>query len=74
MTRETIRIRKGTGPKDTDKLHHALGRVWGVRAVDINEPVGEVILTFDEKAASLQDFHQAIRESGWEVKGEQQTE
>ncbi|MFD1425581.1 hypothetical protein [Kroppenstedtia sanguinis] len=74
MIRKILRIQPGAEAKDIDQLQHALSQVWGIRTVDIHEPVGEVILAFDEKATSLQDFHQAIRESGWEVDDEQQTE
>lgn len=67
MIRETIRVRELTGPEDAEKIRCALHQVWGVRGVDINEGVGEVTLIFNEKAASLGDFRQAIREKGFEV-------
>ncbi|MCM3587578.1 heavy-metal-associated domain-containing protein [Mesobacillus maritimus] len=53
--------------EDADKVLHALNEVWGVREAEVNVHSQEALFSFDEKAASLQDFEQAVRDCGYNV-------
>ena len=50
---------------DIDKLQEALHHVWGVRRAEVNQTTGYARISYDENAASLQDFKQAIIEAGY---------
>lgn len=52
---------------DADKVLQALNEVWGVREAEVRFRSQEVIISFDENAASLHDFEQAIIDSGFGV-------
>ncbi|WP_185819687.1 cation transporter [Salibacterium salarium] len=51
--------------EDEDRINEVLYDVWGVRNVTIHPHKGEAVVSFDEDAASLIDFEQAIRDSGF---------
>jgi copper chaperone CopZ len=53
--------------KDVEKVSQALLKVWGVRQVEVNLDQEEAIFVYDESAASLADFQQAIVDSGFTV-------
>jgi copper chaperone len=53
---------------DADKVLQALNEVWGVRNAEVHVSKSEAVFSFDEKAASYQDFEQAIKDSGFDVK------
>ncbi len=52
---------------DADKLLHAINEVWGVREAEINFSTKEALFSYDEKAASLHDFEQAVIDSGYNI-------
>jgi copper chaperone CopZ len=54
--------------KDVDKISEVLQDVWGIRQVEISLPTKEVVLTYDEKAASCIDFREALDQSGFEAR------
>jgi copper chaperone len=54
--------------QDADRIGKVLKEVWGVREVEISLPTKEVILMYDEKAASFEDFQQALYETGFEAR------
>ncbi|MDC3414722.1 cation transporter [Aquibacillus sp. 3ASR75-11] len=53
--------------QDEQKISEALLDVWGVRNVKMNAQTKEAIISYDEKAGSLQDFQQAIIDMGYEA-------
>ncbi|TKC18962.1 heavy-metal-associated domain-containing protein [Robertmurraya kyonggiensis] len=55
--------------EDADKVLQALNSVWGVRKAEVNLNSGEAIVSFDEKAATYDDFAQAVIDSGYKVGG-----
>ncbi|GAA0326065.1 hypothetical protein GCM10008967_15800 [Bacillus carboniphilus] len=52
--------------EDEGKISEALHDVWGVRNVKINVQTGEVMISYDENAGSLEDFQQAIVDVGYD--------
>lgn len=60
--------------EDANKILEALHHVWGVRRAEVNENTGNARFSFDDSAASLHDFQQAIIEAGFEVEQGNQTE
>lgn len=66
MKRETFRVNISS-PQDADKVKNALEDVWGVRVVEVNENTGNAKISFDEYAASIHDFEQAITEAGYKA-------
>lgn len=52
---------------DKEQISEALSDVWGVRKIELNPEKREAIVSFDEKAGSLIDFEQAVRDCGFEV-------
>jgi len=52
---------------DADKVLHALNEVWGVREAEILFNRKEAVFSYDEKAASLHDFEQAVIDSGYNI-------
>lgn len=53
--------------EDEQKVRKALHDVWGIRQVEINTQTNEVMISYNEKSGSLQDFQQAIIDIGYEV-------
>ncbi len=53
--------------EDEVKVSKALHDVWGIRNAKINVQTKEAIISYDEKAGSLQDFQQAIIDIGYEA-------
>jgi copper chaperone len=69
MKKETIHIKGMKDQKDVEQVLASLQDVWGVRLVEINLPHGEAVVSFDEKAASLHDFEQAVISEGFQLEG-----
>ncbi|WP_185819492.1 heavy-metal-associated domain-containing protein [Salibacterium salarium] len=61
MIHRTISI---TDIEDEKRINEVLYDVWGVRHVTIHANKKEAVVSFDEEAASLMDFKQALRDSG----------
>jgi copper chaperone CopZ len=53
--------------EDKQKIDEALHDIWGIRQVEVDEKSGEVLIVYNEKAASLIDFKQAIADCGYEL-------
>lgn len=58
-------------PEDAKRVSETLHDVWGIRNVEIQLDKGEATISYDEKAASIRDFQQAIVDNGFEVKNEE---
>ncbi|MBM7692086.1 copper chaperone CopZ [Peribacillus deserti] len=67
-----IKIHGPLSQKDTDEIVHALNGVWGILRADVNQESGEARIGYDKNAASIQDFQQAIRDSGYDIKTDNQ--
>jgi copper chaperone CopZ len=52
---------------DANKVLEAIERVWGLGQVEVNLSKKEAKFTYDERMASLQDFEQAIKDTGFEI-------
>jgi copper chaperone CopZ len=62
---------KVEGMKDQDdvtKVLHALNEVWGVRKAEVSLENKVANFTYDEKAASQEDFLQAVKDTGFNIK------
>lgn len=68
MPTERLEVQGIRGESDVQKIHHALGEVWGIREIRVDSARGEVTFTYDDRAGSLEDFRQAVRSSGFEVR------
>ncbi|UFJ41721.1 heavy-metal-associated domain-containing protein [Brevibacillus humidisoli] len=66
MTRNIV-VQGMADQQDADKVSHALREVWGIRKVDVSLDKGEATFTYDENAASFEDFQQAILDCGFEI-------
>lgn len=58
-------------PEDAERVSKVLHDVWGIRKVEVQLDKGEATISYNEDAASFQDFQQAIVDSGFEVKDEE---
>ncbi|MBA4494776.1 heavy-metal-associated domain-containing protein [Paenactinomyces guangxiensis] len=70
MVTRKIAVQGMADQQDADKVSQALHEVWGTRKVEVSLDKGEATFTYDEKAASFEDFQQAILDSGFEIKME----
>ncbi|MBP1934745.1 heavy-metal-associated domain-containing protein [Ammoniphilus resinae] len=69
MKTKTIRIKGIKDQKEAQQVVSGMKEVWGVREADINLATGEVTVSFDDQAASVQDIEQAILDYGLELEG-----
>jgi copper chaperone len=65
MKSEMFQVKGLNSSADADKILEALHHVWGVRRAEVNENTGNARISYDENAASLHDFEQAITEAGY---------
>ncbi|KML37383.1 MULTISPECIES: heavy-metal-associated domain-containing protein [Bacillaceae] len=66
MITRTVSI-ENMNQTDEEKLSKALYDVWGVRKIKLNSMSGEAVISFDEDAASVMDFEQAIKDCGYNI-------
>lgn len=59
-------------PEDAKRVSEVLHDIWGIRKVEVQLDKGEATISFDENAASIQDFQQAVVDSGFEVKNDEE--
>ncbi|WP_077212831.1 heavy-metal-associated domain-containing protein [Bacillus dakarensis] len=67
MEKAKLKLEGVESQDDADKVLHALHEVWGIREAEVNFNSKEALFSFDEKSASLQDFEQAVIDSGFHV-------
>ncbi|MGB8956209.1 MAG: heavy-metal-associated domain-containing protein [Tumebacillaceae bacterium] len=73
MEKRTVKLPRLQNAQDANKVQEVLKQVWGIRSVDeVSLARGEVTFTFDEKAAAVGDFYEALEECGFEVDGGEQ--
>lgn len=72
VVKKTIVLKKMNTQEDADRISSILHDVWGVRRVEVQLDKGEATISYDEDAASIHDFQQAITDSGYyEVENEE---
>jgi copper chaperone len=62
---KTISLKKMNSADDAERISKILHDVWGIRKVEIQLDKREATISFDENAASIHDFEQAITDSGY---------
>lgn len=67
METKTIYLKKMNTKADVEKVSKVLHDVWGIRNVEVNADNGRATFSYDEKAASIIDFQQAITDCGFEI-------
>lgn len=70
METKTIRVQGLQDDSSAEQVRHALHEVWGIRGIqEVSLARQEVTFEYDEQAASIHDFEQALRECGFAVAG-----
>ncbi|MGF9817510.1 heavy-metal-associated domain-containing protein [Brevibacillus agri] len=69
MHTDKIPVQGMKDENDAEKVSAALHRVWGIQQAEVSLAKGEALVSYDEKAASLVDFQQVIRDLGYKVAG-----
>jgi copper chaperone len=67
MEKGQFKVEGMNGNKDADTVLAALNSVWGVRDAEVNLEKAEVSVTYNKNSASLHDFHQAVKDSGFGI-------
>ncbi|MDR7316464.1 heavy metal-associated domain-containing protein [Brevibacillus nitrificans] len=67
MHTDKIPVQGMKDENDVVKVSEALHNVWGISQAEVSLSKGEARVSYDEKAASLLDFQQAIRDLGYGV-------
>ncbi|UOR11754.1 heavy-metal-associated domain-containing protein [Halobacillus amylolyticus] len=67
MKTATFFIKGMNDDSDVSKVSHALHDVWGIRKAEVSLNLNKATLSYDEAASSLEDFEQAIMDSGFEA-------
>jgi copper chaperone len=67
MENGMIKVEGLHSQQDADKILNALNDVWGVLQAEVNLNNREAVFSYDEKAASHQDFEAAIIDSGYTI-------
>lgn len=67
MQKGKLKITGMETQKDADNVLTAINNVWGVRAAEVNFTSREALISFNEEAASYNDFEQAVKDSGYGV-------
>lgn len=71
VTKKSIFINNMNTHEDADHVSKVLHDIWGIRQVEVQLDKKSAIITYDEKAATIQDFHQGIVENGFFVMNEE---
>ncbi|WP_301168800.1 heavy-metal-associated domain-containing protein [Brevibacillus nitrificans] len=67
MHTDRIPVQGMNDEQDAEKVNKALHDVWGILKAEVSLSKGEALISYDENAAQLVDFQQAIRDSGYDV-------
>jgi copper chaperone len=68
MVTSTLVIQGMKNQDDSIKVSRALLQIWGINKVEVYLERNEAIFSYDEKAATFDDFQQAVLELGFAVK------
>lgn len=58
---------KELNERNADEISRILHDIWGIRQVEVNVDTREAVVSFNEKSASLVDFEQALKDSGYQL-------
>ncbi|WP_462413536.1 heavy-metal-associated domain-containing protein [Neobacillus sp. Marseille-QA0830] len=67
MQKGSLKVEGMHSQTDADKVLHAINEVWGVREAEVNLSRKEAMFSFNEQAASHQDFEQAVKDLGYQI-------
>lgn len=67
LEKESIKIEGIENDEDVNKILQALNTVWGVRDAEVSLGNKTATFTYDEKAASREDFLQAVKDKGYNI-------
>lgn len=67
METRVVTVKNMANHEDANKILKAIEHVWGLTKAEVNLNKSEAVFSFDEKMASVQDFEQAMMESGFEI-------
>jgi copper chaperone CopZ len=62
-----IKVEGMMNQRDVDKVLHALNEVWGIREAQVSLATNMATFSYDEKAASHEDFLQAVKDTGFHI-------
>ncbi|WP_408007625.1 heavy-metal-associated domain-containing protein [Pseudalkalibacillus sp. A8] len=67
MKTKSIAFKQMNTKTDADTISKVLHDVWGVRQVEVNLDTQEATVSYNENAASFEDFQQAVVDAGFEI-------
>ncbi|MED1203480.1 heavy-metal-associated domain-containing protein [Heyndrickxia acidicola] len=67
MEKECIKIIGINNEQDANKILHALKDVWGIREAEVSVVNQAATISYNERAASLTDFIQAVKNTGFDI-------
>lgn len=67
MVTQKLVVKNLDSEADKKRVDEVLHDVWGVRQVAIDLKTKEVLVSYNENAASFIDFQQAIIDSGFDI-------
>ncbi|WMX58820.1 heavy-metal-associated domain-containing protein [Peribacillus sp. R9-11] len=67
LEKRVVKLEGMTNEQDAVKIQSALNDVWGVRQVHVSLQKQLATLSFNEDAASYEDFLQAIKDTGFTI-------
>lgn len=67
LEKESIKIEGIENEEDVNKILQALNTVWGIRDAEVSLGSKTAMFTYDEKAASREDFLQAVKDTGYNI-------
>ncbi|WP_202077737.1 heavy-metal-associated domain-containing protein [Caldalkalibacillus salinus] len=68
VTKKTLLLEDMNTPEDAELISGVLHDVWGIRKVEIHLDQKEATISYNENAASVQDFEQAIADCGFQIR------
>jgi copper chaperone CopZ len=71
VTKKTLYLKDMNNSEDAERVSEILHDVWGIRQVEIHLDRAVATISYDEDAASIQDFEQAVVDGGFEVRNEE---
>lgn len=67
METRVVTVKNMVNQQDANKILEVIAHVWGITKAEVNLSKCQASFSFDEKMASVQDFEQALIESGFEI-------
>ncbi|MGG3563858.1 heavy-metal-associated domain-containing protein [Neobacillus rhizosphaerae] len=73
METRVVTVKNMANQQDANKILKAIEHVWGITKAEVNLSKSQASFSFDEKMASVQDFEQAMIESGFEITNQEES-